>query len=117
MLKENETLEVVQKIDEVFTFGRAHVEGVYSKDYYLNFEINRQIDQAITRAGADAITNVEMTYSDLQFPNGLTLSIPVKTNLIKFLNGWIGVPVLGVYLHVVLISLKGDLVKIRDVKA
>ena len=117
MLNENETLDVVQRIDEVITFGRAHVEGLFARDYYLNFEINRRIDEAITLAGADAITNVEMTYSDLQFPNGLTLSIPIKTDQFKFLNGWIGVPVLGVYLHVVLISLKGDLVKIREIKA
>ena len=106
-------VRTVKHVDETISYGRAHLEGPVSVDLNAALAVNRYLDAVIANAGADAVTNLEMTYYDLLLPSGLTAYVPPKAEWYDALDGWVGIPVFGVYVHVAWIRLEGDLVKIE----
>jgi len=104
----------VKRLDQTISFGRAHLEGPISLDLNAALAVNKYLDEAIVTAGADAVTNLEMTYYDLLLPSGFTAYAPVKADWYDALDGWVGIPVFGIYVHVAWIRLEGDLVTIED---
>ena len=105
---------VVKHLDVVLRIGRLHLEGPYNINFSTEFQVNQRIDRELGLANADFITDVEMTYMDFVLPRGLTLAIPIKVGSGGFLNGWIGIPIFGIYPHMAVIHVTGDLIAIDD---
>lgn len=104
----------VRRLDETLSFGRIHAEGLVQLNLPHQIEVDRYLDTALIRSGADAVTNLEMTFYDMAIPTGLTLFIPVDSNICEPLDGWIGIPFLRLTVHIAYVRLEGDLVKIED---
>lgn len=107
----------VRRLDETLSFGRIHAEGLVHLNFPNRIEVERYLETALIRSGADAVTNLEMTFYDMVIPFGTTLFIPMDLNICEALDGWIGIPFLRLTVHVARVRLEGDLVTIEDAPA
>lgn len=105
---------VVKRLDLVMRIGRIHLEGPVSINYSTEFEVNKRIDHELGQVGADYITDVEMTYMELVLPRGVTIAVPFRIGSRRFLNGWVGIPIFGVYPHLAVIHVTGEMIAIDD---